>query len=606
MIKLSRLISDGMVIHKDKPFKVWGWGTPGAGIEAGMSKGGVPVTKHSATAVRSDGSFELTIELPPAGEGYELLVRQYSEGTENGSADTSAGLSSVNVYDVAVGLTYIMCGQSNAGFPMCRVRDTYPEEWDDPNDSKIRTFKVTEHYAFDHVEEDVLTGEWKAVSPETIDNWCAVGYFAAKKISRLTGLPVGVIDATQGGSPIEAWMDREWLKDYPDRLETADRYKDMKLVEAMEQANATEGSRWREELYKNDIGVINHWEKEKITAEWNPVKLPAFLWETKIGHTIGSVWLKREFYIGDSDGYDRFLSESGLIKDDVAFCGDTGIMAEDAGLWLGTMTDADITYVNGTEVGRIEYSYPPRRYMIPAGLLKEGLNEVCVRLVIEHGWGRITPHKLLAIFTGETVRYIDDNDDEKIRWRDGKDHPIIDLSGRWYCKIAATADEIPGYHFFCWDPTALYNGVLAPCLNYPVGAFMWYQGESNTDISKSQYYDLTVKQIEGLRKAAGDEDLPYILAKLPRYDLNKYEGGGDFDIMEDDGSKASVDQGDDEYARLKTEGWAYIQDTQDRLGALPGVFVVDAADLGEGFDLHPQDKKPLGERYADMILMARH
>lgn len=615
MIKLSRLISDGMVIHKDKPFRIWGWGSPGAGIEACMSKGGVPVTAHATMEVRPDGTFELMIDPPAAGDGYELFVRQYSEGTDIDEYVTEAdgedapnltGLSSVNVRDVAVGLTYIMCGQSNAGFPMCRVRDTYPEEWDDPYDDMIRTFKITEHYAFDHVEEDVLTGEWKAVREDTIDNWCAVGYFAAKKVSRVTGLPVGIIDATQGGSPIESWMSRQWLKDYPDRLQTADMYCDDALVAKMEQANAAEGTVWRENLHQNDTGVINHWEKERITPDWKAVDLPAFLWNTEIGHTIGSIWLKREFYIGDSDGYNRMLSDNGLAKEDVVFCGDTDIVSEDSHLWLGTMTDADITHVNGTEVGRIEYSYPPRRYTIPAGVLKEGLNEVTVRLVSEHGWGRITPHKLLAIFTGDTVRYIDDNDDEKIRWRDGEDHPVTDLSGRWYYRIGASTDEIPGYHFFCWDPTALYNGVLAPCLKYPVGAFLWYQGESNTDLSKVQYYDLTVRQIEGLRKETEDDKLPYILAKLPRYDLNKYEGGGDLGLKEDgecaDATGVITDAGDDEYARLKEDGWRYIQETQDRLGALPYVYVVDSVGLGEGFDLHPQDKKPLGERYAEIIL----
>ncbi len=575
MIRLSRLISDGMVIHKDKKAKVWGWSAPGAVIEVTIKKSGEnTVLAKGRTEVKADGSFEVLSDPPRTGEGYELIV---SELTKGNITDEKI------IRNVAVGLTYIMCGQSNAGFPMCRVRDTYPEEWDDPVDDKIRTFKVTEHYAFKSPEEDVMTGEWKMITPESIDNWCAVGYFAAKKVSKASGCPVGIIDATQGGSPIEAWMGREWLRDYPDRLATADLYCDQELVDRIEHANANEGAKWREELYKNDTGVINRWETQTLDTapdrdQWKPVDLPAFLWNTDIGHTIGSVWLKKGFDV------------------------DKEMAGKEVHLWLGTMTDGDITYVNGKEVGRIEYSYPPRRYTIPAGLLKEGHNEVTVRLSIEHGWGRITPHKMLAIFEGETVRYIDDNDDEHIKWRDGKAHPVIDLSGRWYYRIGATAGEIPGFHFFCWDPTALYNGVLSPCLNYPIGAFMWYQGESNTDNSKTQYYDLTVKQIEGIREAAGDENLPYILAKLPRYDLNKYEGGGDFDIAKDDGTAASIAQENDEYEQLKTEGWAYIQDTQDRLGALPDVYVVDAAGLGEGFDLHPQDKKPLGERYADIIL----
>ena len=597
MIRLARLLSDGMVIHKDKTFKIWGWADPGSEIEVTVCKDGKPVSDSVRGVAEADGTFKIMIDPPKAGTGYEVLVTETAAGDK----------STLCVKDVAAGLTYIMCGQSNAGFPMCRVRDTYPEEWDDPYDDMIRTFKVTEHYAFDHREEDVLTGQWNSIRPDTIDNWCAVGYFAAKKVSKQTGCPVGIIDATQGGSPIEAWMDREWLEAYPDRLLTADMYCNNELVDSIEKANATEGSAWREALYKNDTGVIEHWEKpDTLSAqnmnEWKSVDLPAFFWNTQIGHTIGSIWLKKAFYIGDRAGFESCLKESGYKETEVAFCDDKDIIGKDVHLWLGTMTDADITYVNGREVGRIEYSYPPRRYMVPEGLLHEGINEVTVRLVSEHGYGRITPHKMLAIFEGDTKRYIDDNDDERIVWRDGKDHTVIDLSGRWHFKVGATADEIAGYHFFCWDPTALYNGVLHPCLRYPVGAFMWYQGESNTDLSKVQYYDLTVKQIEGLRKETEDDKLPYILAKLPRYDLNKYEGGCDLGLKEDGEATEKTGAEDDEYARLKEDGWRYIQETQDRLGALPYVYVVDSAGLGEGFDLHPQDKKPLGERYAEIIL----
>ena len=581
-MRLSRLISDGMVIHKDKPFKVWGYAAPGLKIRACLYKDNECVAEgecicgskdraylSTVTENESEGMFALYITPPSASAGYELKVNCYSDDKV---------VDETVIKDVAVGLTYIMCGQSNAGFPMARVRDTYPEEWDNPNDDKIRTFKIEEHYEFRAPINDVLTGTWKNASCESLDAWCAVGYFAAKKLSQQTGLHVGIIDATQGGSPIEAWMDKEWLADYPDRLAQAYKYTDDAFVAETEKRNATEGTAWREALAASDIGCREHWEQihlndseeSLLNEDWRPVTLPAFLWKTEIGHLNGSVWFKKRFTVRD----DKLINS-------------------DTHLWLGTMTDADITYVNGTEVGRTEYSYPPRRYVIPAGTLHEGINEVTVRLSIEHGMGRITPHKLLAIFTGDTVRYIDDNDDECIRWRDNTDHAIIDLSGTWYYKVGATCDEIPPYEFLCWKPTALYNGVLAPCLNYPVGAFMWYQGESNTDESCKEYYDLTLKQAAGIRDACGEAKLPYIFARLPRYDLNCYEG-----------SSESIDESipEDEYIKLKRAGWTYLQEAQDKLGLLPDMYEVNSAGLGEGYDLHPQDKKPMGEGYADVIL----
>lgn len=580
MIILAKLISDGMVIHKDKPFRIWGRALPGLRIEACLYKGSDCVAKGQTVcsdkddtpfgAVRENipgGSFELFITPPIPGEGYELRVIGYDDGEV---ADEAV------VKDVAVGLVYIMCGQSNAGFPMGRVKDTYPEEWEKPDDTSIRTFKITEHYEFNAPLSDVLTGQWKHVTNKTLDSWCAAGYFAAKKITETLSVPVGMIDATQGGSPIEAWMSKEWLEGYQDRLDTVNKYSDNAFRKKVEDANLSEGTEWRIRLIDNDPGVAGHWERtidEMDTSDrdgWRMINLPAFFWETEIGHAIGSIWLKKSFEVKD----DKILSS-------------------DCHLWLGTMTDSDITYVNGTEVGRTEYSYPPRRYVIPAGTLHMGINEVTVRLCIERGMGRITPHKLLAVFAGDTVRYIDDNDEEKIRWRDGDDHPIIDLSGTWLYKIGVTADEIPEYDFLCWKPTALYNGVLAPCLGYPIGAFLWYQGESNTDDSRKDYYDLTMAQVRGIRKACGDEKLPYVYTLLPRFDLNCYEGSYE-------GPFSGITE--EEYYAARRKGWSELQSVQKRLSREPYLFMADSTGLGEGYDLHPQDKKPLGEAYADILL----
>ncbi len=555
MIRLSRLISDNMIIHKDKPVRIWGWADKGATVTAGFEGHELRYDTQTLT----DGSFSLEFPAPKPGEGYVLKVTEAKDGIVT---------DEVLIKDVAVGLVYIMCGQSNAGFPMSRVRDTYPEEWEKPDNDKIRTFKIEENFAFKAPVEDVLTGSWKPVRPDTIDAWCAVGYFAAKKLSEQSGYHVGIIDATQGGSPIESWMSREWLADWPDRLEIADRYCDDTYVKKVLDDNATLGTKWSVALKEKDEGIAEHWEKVMASDEadrWKMVELSAFLWKTEIGHTIGSVWLKKEFRVESDE-----------------------LLTSDVHLWLGTMTDADVTYVNGVKVGETEYCYPPRRYVIPAGTLKKGLNEVTVRLTIEHGMGRITPHKLLAIFTGDTVRYIDEDDNECIKGAKN----LIDLSGEWYYRIGAVADEKPGTDFLCWKPTALYNGVLAPCLRYPVGAFIWYQGESNTGENAGDYYDLTIRQAKGIRQECADERLPYVYTRLPIFGLNCYEGGSDYD---------ESCMSEEEYVSLKKKGWDYICEVQDKLNELPDMYMADTRGLGEVYDLHPQDKKPVGERYADIL-----
>lgn len=554
MIRLSRLISDNMIIHKDKPVRIWGWADAGATVRACIAE-----DISASSEALPDGSFDIELAVPKPGAGYTITVSEIKAGRVT---------DQIVIKNVAVGLVYIMCGQSNAGFPMSRVRDTYPEEWLEPDNDKLRTFKIEENFAFKEPVKDVLTGSWRSAGSDSIDAWCAVGYFAAKKLSAQSGYHVGIIDATQGGSPIESWMSREWLADYPDRLRLADKYCDDELIRKILNDNATLGTKWIVALNESDKGIEGHWERVGACEEadgWKSVELPAFLWKTEIGHTIGSVWLKKEFEVEADE-----------------------LITKDAHLWLGTMTDANVTYVNGVKVGETEYCYPPRRYLIPAGVLHKGLNEVTIRLTVEHGMGRITPHKLLAIFTGDTVRYIDEDDNECIRGAEN----LIDLSGLWHYRVGAAADEKPMTEFLCWKPTALYNGVLAPCLNYRVGGFIWYQGESNTGETSGDYYDLTLKQAEGIRKACGDDRLPYIYTRLPRFELNCYEGGPDYD-------ESSMSE--EEYISLKKKGWDYICEVQEKLNELPDMYMADTADLGEAYDLHPQDKKPVGERYADIL-----
>ncbi len=542
-----------MILHKDKPCRIWGKATAGSRIRAAIAD------SVAETNTGDDGKFELFIDPPAPGGGYKLTVTEY--------AGNAVATDTVVVWDVAVGLVYIMCGQSNAGFPMSRVRDTYPEEWESPDEPDIRTFKIIEHPAFDHIEEDVLTGSWVGVTPSTINPWCAVGYFAARKLKEKTGLPIGIIDATFGGSPIAAWMSRDMLKDYPAIIAEADKYCDKEYMDKILEINS-HGGDWREAVAADDPGFKEHWEKTEADESWKPVKLPAFFTETSIGRVTGTVWFKKKFYIG-----------SAAEAKDMPVCENESIIDKDVHLWLGTINDADITYVNGVEVGRTEYCYPPRRYNIPAGVLKKGVNEITIRLIVEHGMGRFTSHKLLAFFTGDTKRYIDENDMECVKGAED----LTKLDGEWLYKLGAKASEATGGVFLCYAPTSLYNGVLDPCLKYTIGAFLWYQGESNTGDDRNQYYDLSVKQIEGIRKMTGDERLPYVLARLPKFGLNEYEGAAN-----------GVDA-------ESLDGWSYIQMIQLKLGELPDVYTVDTKGMGEAYDLHPQDKKPLGEAYADIL-----
>ena len=140
-------------------------------------------------------------------------------------------------------------------------------------------------------------------------------------------------------------------------------------------------------------------------------------------------------------------------------------------------------------------------------------------------------------------------------------------------------EKVAPTDFFNWKPTALFNGMLNPCTNYPVKAVIWYQGESNAGRS-SMYFDQLKSMTEGYRKLWKDDSLPVITVKLPEFDDVTYEPDGTDNIRTD---------------------WSDMQKVQEACTAIPGVYLVETAGTGEINDLHPQRKKPIGDSIAEIV-----
>jgi sialate O-acetylesterase len=118
--------------------------------------------------------------------------------------------------------------------------------------------------------------------------------------------------------------------------------------------------------------------------------------------------------------------------------------ARDAKLWFGTIVDADTVYVNGVEVGSTGYRYPPRKYAVPIGLLREGKNRVVIRVICINGDGGMTHDKPLRVFT---------------------DDGAIELAGTWKYRIGVRAlSPRPEEFFFQRHPLGLCNAMIAPVL----------------------------------------------------------------------------------------------------------------------------------------------
>lgn len=192
---------------------------------------------------------------------------------------------------------------------------------------------------------------------------------------------------------------------------------------------------------------------------------------------------------------------------------------------------------------------PYRDYMVPEGVLKAGCNEIDVRLVVEHGTGRVTPGKHM---------HLDMGDDS------------YNLDGTWTYSIGARTDaDCPGEDFVRWKPLGLYNGMTATCAGYAARAALWYQGESNTGDVADDYGRMLAAMIGCWRKAWGQQRLPFLIVQLPVFSIDGVEDGG--------------------WALVRKHQWQAAKSIED-------VAAVVTLDAGDWNDLHPWNKSVVADR----------
>lgn len=343
-VKLPRLISDGMILQRETPLKIWGWADPGEKVNITF------FDKTYTTKADKKGMWGIGLPSYNAGGSYTMKIND------------------IEIKDILIGDVWLCSGQSNMELPVRRVLDLYANEVKQINNPEIRLFRVPMHYNFKEEETDFQGGIWKPATQENILDFSAVAYFFAKELYDTYKIPVGLINTAIGGSPAEAWISSEAIKKYP-LLETeVQKCATPNFIEETKKKEQQAANEWYSAMIKADKG-IGIWHREDVdTSGWNDYYLPG-LWKDK-GMDVKNavVWLRKEFEVAKED---------------------TG---KPAILRLGYIIDSDSTFVNGRFVGTTGYQYPPRIYQIPEGTLKAGKNTIAVRIVTNE-WGGIKEDK---------------------------------------------------------------------------------------------------------------------------------------------------------------------------------------------------------------------
>ena len=303
----------------------------------------------------------------------------------------------------------------------------------------------------------------------------------------------------------------------------------------IQRTGARHGRQWQAVLHASDKGLHDTtlWYDENLDdSAWDSVDMFSSQWGSNGWRPInGSHWFRQSVEVPAS------------------------WKGKDAVLRLGCIVDADSVYVNGHFVGSVSYQYPPRIYKVPASVLKPGKNQITVRLISNGGYPHFVKEKPYKLVCG---------------------HEEVNLSTTWKHRVGTVMPSMPGGSVaFQNMPLGLYNGMIAPLLNYQFKGVVWYQGESNVGKWK-EYSSLLVSLMNDWRSKFGNAQLPFYIIELASF------------MSPDNPGKFA---------------WGKLQEQQaDAVSKVSNATLIKNSDTGEWNDIHPLDKKTAAGRLVEAVL----
>ncbi len=511
-ISLPRIVRDSMILQRDTKVKIWGWASPKEKVTVTFNK------KKYQTTTTLEGKWAISLDPIPAGGPFDMEIKGKN--------------TLITLKDILFGDVWLCSGQSNMVHQM-NIHDVlYEKEIASANYPAIRQFWVPTLTSLSGPADNLPAGEWKAAVGEDLRPFSAVAFFFAKKLYHEYKIPIGIINASVGGTPIEAWISEEGFKDFPQIQKTILNNKDTAFVN---NSNRRPPSSNRTTLPSSDKGIsgpIKWYENDYVPQNWKNIAVPGYWEDQGIKDLNGVVWYRKEISVPNS------------------------MIGKKGRLFLGRIVDADVVYINGKQIGNATYMYPQRRYAIPSDLLTPGKNTITVKVTNNGGKGGFVPDKPYYLFVEKDT---------------------IDLTGYWQYRVGEVFIPRTGGGFGGGginaqnQPTALYNRMVAPYTDYEIKGVLWYQGESNTG-KPADYLSLQAAQIKDWRQKFRQPNLPFYFVQLPNFmDAN--------------------------YIPSESQ-WAQFRESQLKTLSIQNTGMAVIIDLGEWNDIHPDNKKDVGERLA--------
>ena len=493
--------TDHAVLQRNQPITVFGRAAPGAIVSASLDG------QTAAAYTDESGRWSVTLPARPAGGPYELTI---TDGTD-----------SVRCADVLLGDVWIASGQSNMQYKMREGVLNTEAEVQRANYPNLRYLEVTKRPASSPTPlTDTL--RWLVSTPDNVGEFSAVAYFFAQSVQRETDVPIGIIDATWGGSTIEAWMSPEALAHLPHLPgpEVPEVRSGKYALEAYNAINEARAARAVQLTDSSFIGLTKGATKPSFDdADWAVTNLTG--WNAPDRQIY---WFRRTIQLAD-------LPDDSLRLD------------------LGLPGSQMHAYLNGELV--LHRRIDPAEVTLAPKLFQQGNNQLVFRLA--NPWWN--PY-LLA---GEKAA---------LRRADGTVLARLDSGWRF---SNALEERVPTFYDLQHVPSGLYHGMVSPLLELGIAGVIWYQGESNGN-DGIDYRQLFPTLISEWRIQFRQGYFPFLFVQLANF-------------------------GEPTQA-VEAQGWPWLREAQAQALYLPSTGMATAIDVGDPYDIHPKDKRTVGERLA--------
>ena len=535
-VTVPSVFSDHMVLQRDLPVPIWGTADPGESISITFG------SQSRSARAGADGRWRVDLDpMAASTKPRELRI---------------TGDNEIRINDVLVGEVWICGGQSNMEWKVDESEDPDREraDADRPTLRVINAPRVTSS-----VMRDDIAAEWIICTPETVGGFTAVGYAFGRELQDALDVPVGLLSINWGGTRIEPWIStRSLLASEVSRDRMRDMVAERRTFESMSEAERFDRDQLRRNEHAREIATYLDRQQQKDPGtrgrwmlpgndpdEWTTVRLPR-LWrdtDPSLADFDGAVWYRRMIDVPEDWAGRNLLLE------------------------LGAIDDSDIVWFNGVRIASSIEAWPePRRYRVPAGIVKPGEATITIMVIDAGGAGGIAGPadrmKIAPIDRMASVRPSIPLAGEW-KWRRGGQH----VGGR--PRPAPVSSGSPGTN--PTDYAALYNGMIAPFTPFAVRGAIWYQGESN-DAEPDRYRTFLPMLIDDWKRAFERAEFPFGVVQLAAY-------------------KAERDD-------LPAEGgWARLRDAQAAAAfEIPQVGLVVTTDIGDANDIHPRNKREVGRR----------